>query len=675
MAKPVGDLVVRIGADIAGLRKGVAQADASLKNLATGMRSGINVVGKYAAAFTALGATLGVVMVRRTMDAIDAQSKLARQLHATNVGLETVMRAADLAGIEHGKMEKAVKRLDIAIGNALGGNKAAAEAFERLHLSAAEVSKMDADERIRAINVALMEFVPAAERAQVMGVLFGTKVAHALMEIDAATLGDAREEVEALGLALSEVDTRTVERANDAMSVIGETARGVANKIVAELAPGIMVISEKFREVAIETNGFQGVVTRVFTAAAKATALFADGLRGLQIVFKGLEVIGTGFGATVIDVVKDVGKGVAFLLDKIIEDINAAIVELNTFPGVDIELLSPASSSEFMKGLETLSAAMREQITIVRGEMHDLAMQEMPSQMLERFLARVKEVAAETSEEMNKAQAAIAAGGGEPGDGGGELSEVTVGVEKRDEEEADRRAYLASRLATLRESLQEEADAENEAYELKRALLAESFESALISQAEHDALLEDLEQQHQDRLTAITTQSLQERIDAEKSAGVKRVGLVLDTFQQMTAGVAQHSKALFQLNKVAAIADALVNAKAAVVGAYKFGANIGGPVLGAAFAATAAATTAAQIAAIKSTQFQGGGAGTAPSIAGTTPAPAVSPVGGAGMSAQQPQRLAIEGIDPNSLFSGRAVRELAERLKQHMEDGGEVVFA
>src|SRR5690606_24152180 len=83
--------------------------------------------------------------------------------------------------------------------------------------------------------------------------------------------------------------------------------------------------------------------------------------------------------------------------------------------------------------------------------------------------------------------------------------------------------------------------------------------------------------------------------------------------------------------------------------------------------AVTAAATAANISAINATSF---GGGTTPSVAGTPT------VNGAPVQAERPtQRIAIEGVSPDALFTGRAVRQLAERLNEHIKDGGEVVFA
>lgn len=67
------------------------------------------------------------------------------------------------------------------------------------------------------------------------------------------------------------------------------------------------------------------------------------------------------------------------------------------------------------------------------------------------------------------------------------------------------------------------------------------------------------------------------------------------------------SRELAAIGKAAAIANATIAGKEAVVSSYRFGAGIGGPALGAVFAGIASAATASQIAQIAGVQFEQGG--------------------------------------------------------------------
>lgn len=127
------------------------------------------------------------------------------------------------------------------------------------------------------------------------------------------------------------------------------------------------------------------------------------------------------------------------------------------------------------------------------------------------------------------------------------------------------------------------------------------------------------------------------------------------------------SKTAFKIGKVAAIASATISGIEAAVHAYKFGAQFGGPALGAAFAATAAAATLVQIQQIRAQQFGGGGTISAGEGGGTPnvyqPVQPTQPSG--------PQ-FGVEDTKPNFqiVFNGPVngldAEHIAETLRDHL---------
>jgi hypothetical protein len=141
--------------------------------------------------------------------------------------------------------------------------------------------------------------------------------------------------------------------------------------------------------------------------------------------------------------------------------------------------------------------------------------------------------------------------------------------------------------------------------------------------------------------------------------------------QQMTAGAANQSRAMFNINKAASLANAVMSGYESIQNAYAFGSRFGGPAGGAAMAAIAAAATAAQIKGIASQQFNGGNT-TAPSVAASTPAGAV-PVaavgsgggGGGSMGAGQVVTINLTG----EIFGREQVRGLIGQINEAISDG------
>lgn len=179
-------------------------------------------------------------------------------------------------------------------------------------------------------------------------------------------------------------------------------------------------------------------------------------------------------------------------------------------------------------------------------------------------------------------------------------------------------------------------------------------------------------QGNEDAITGLTVKGLNEREQFQNMGLAAQADTVFGRLEQMTAGVSQHSKTMFKINKAAALANATVHGYESIVSSFKFGSNIGGPYVGAAFAAVAAAATFAQISAIAKTQYQGGGGGVAPSNATQAPTP-TTPAGGGGGGGDRV--LKVEGLNPGALFTTDSVRALAGQLLEFQRDGGKVLLS
>src|SRR5699024_5841067 len=135
------------------------------------------------------------------------------------------------------------------------------------------------------------------------------------------------------------------------------------------------------------------------------------------------------------------------------------------------------------------------------------------------------------------------------------------------------------------------------------------------------------------------------------------------------------NKEMFRIGKIAAIANALLKGREAVVSAYAAGAKVGGPVVGAAFAATAAAATAAQIASVSSTSFGGGGSASARGGGGSysRPTDAIS-------NDPMPSEAARENTSvtinlQGESYSRQQVRDLIEQINEATADGAQLRLA
>lgn len=266
-------------------------------------------------------------------------------------------------------------------------------------------------------------------------------------------------------------------------------------------------------------------------------------------------------------------------------------------------------------------------------------------------------------------------------DGDPVQAELAARFEKRREteakasdqqEEAEREAF-ARRIAMLQEfaKTEETIVLERQVKQLEDLVLGK--EQGLLTEQEYMLLEQDLALKHMDELARIRGDGMKKMQDITTQSWSEQLSTISTKMGEMTAAAASGSKAMFNINKVAAIANALLKARESVTNAYAFGSKLGGPVLGATFAGVAAAATLAQVNSIRSQQFGGGGsvsAGTAGTVAATAPTQSAA-AGGSGGG----QTITIQGVNSGDIFSGDAVRTLIDKLIDAQRNGARILLA
>jgi len=163
--------------------------------------------------------------------------------------------------------------------------------------------------------------------------------------------------------------------------------------------------------------------------------------------------------------------------------------------------------------------------------------------------------------------------------------------------------------------------------------------------------------------------------DIEKAKNQKARDGYASMFGDLASLTQSGNKTIFNIGKAAAIAQAGIDGISAGISSFKYGASIGGPVLGSAFAAASALSTGAMISKLMNTSSSGGGgSGSSPAVSAAptqTPESAGEQAGGGG---SQTQSLYIEGIDPGSMFSGDQVRSLIDKINEAGADGKQVIL-
>jgi len=237
--------------------------------------------GVAMAAAAAAAAATGAAMIRSGLQTVDAQAKLAQSLGTTVASIQTLERAGELAGVSMSGIEQATKDLTRRLSQAAAGTGPAVDALTRLGLTASGLMALPLDQRVGAINAAIAEFVPVAERAAVAGQLFGEEGSIAMARIDTATLRQATQDVRDFGVVVSEQDADQIERTNDAISRLGLIWRGLSNQLVVAAAPALESVADAMAAAARATGPLGTAIRVLFDNLGRLTS-YAAGIAALM---------------------------------------------------------------------------------------------------------------------------------------------------------------------------------------------------------------------------------------------------------------------------------------------------------------------------------------------------------------------------------------------------------
>jgi len=196
----------------------------------------------------------------------------------------------------------------------------------------------------------------------------------------------------------------------------------------------------------------------------------------------------------------------------------------------------------------------------------------------------------------------------------------------------------------------------------------EENEKELERNEEHNQKLLEQRKLWAERMTALDKRANAEQADIVELSSDQKRDAIAGALGDVTSLMNTESRKQFEIGKAAALGQAVIDGYAAIVGAYKQGASIGGPVLGAAFASAAGAATFAQIQAIRSQSFQGGGGGSAAGGGGGTPTQNVN--------AQTEQISRTTSVDISLIGADSRDRAVAgsviEQINDEIDRGGRI---
>lgn len=634
MAESTANIGVKVGGDISPLRAELKKGASLVDSFASKARGGATAIAKLGVAAGAAAAGGLTLIYKQQSKVIDSLAKTADALNINIANLQALHHISELNGVSQESMNKNLQRMEMRLGEAARKGGAAADALEAVGVSIEDITEQSPDEQMETLARAIAGVENQSVKASIASDIFGReglKMLKVLKALESEGLSPTRKELDALGVSLTRLDAAKVEAANDALFRVSQAVSAAGQAVTVELSPYIEEAANRFVEMAKEAGGFGAIAEKGFGRAVKAVSFFADIIHGLGVVFKGVELVVKGFSGAVISAIELAGTAVSIFLDSMIVNINRVIEGLNKIPKVDIATIDPFSESAFMKGLHGLGDAARNEVSDVRRELHELAMQEMPSEAVEQFLETVKQKSSEAA----KAVADVVAKSTSSNSG-------VAGPES-------------------------ELDAIKSKYATEQELLRVHNEEMLLIGSEFDSRRFDSEKQWRN----VREQAIAEHVD--KVNGLRElerssaIGIVQSMGSSLMSLAQGHSKKAFDLGKKAARASAVIKGAQSAASAWSAGMATGGPwapAVAVAYTAASLAKTGAIIRNISAQSFSGGGSQPSIGGGGMPSVPAQAGVGGGGGSVGDQQSVALN-IDPDAIITGRGIISMLEEAQKN----------
>ena len=680
MGNSAGTLYIAIKGDTRDLDISLIRSKKNATSSATSMRKSLNSVGKAAIGVTSAVAALAGAAGLATLASVTRDSiRLAGIQEAAEAKLEAVIRATGgAAGLTADQMKAYASGLqqittvgDEAIieGQALLATfkQIRGEGFERATAAALDMSAImqtDLKSSILQIGKALNDPIRGLTMLTRVGVTFSEGQKEQIKNLQesgdlygaqSVILRELESQFGGAASALADTYGGAIVQAKNSWGDLKEELGFVItkNQNFIDMVHNVNdTISEMTGKVRDNRSSLQDLATEGLYKAANASVVMADtvlgGINAMSLGFQGLNNVIYGFRATFGIVVKEVSDYQLATIDNDIKKYKQQINELskdtlsNQFRNTMGGRFATEEVKEKLTAQISLLEERRSAIEINRQAGDQMAADNIAA--MDNFNASM-EKALQTIANLRRGLDGVSFDSKDAlpnwlDSGLGEEIAFSQRTNQIGGDDTGGENPFEKRFEALQESLRSEEEALADSYLERQDLLNNWFLTDMEIAGENEELKNEtretwadaalqVEADYQDQKTALYAKGEAERLKAEQTSlknlsfwekvyQQKSLKGFTQGLQQKTALASSSSRTMFEINKAAAISEATIDAYHAIVGAYKVGAKIGGPPLGAAFAVAAGAFEFATIASIAS-QSYGGGRGGGGMTAGSVP--------------------------------------------------------
>lgn len=288
----MAELKAKITADTSGLNAALKKAQAGVQSLKPAM---VGIAAAGAAAFAALG--VAAAGVKKALDLGGDLADVADQTGLTTGRVMVLREAFNLAGIGAEALGPTINKMQRAISEAAQGAGPAADAFQRLGLSAGDLANMSPDQALSAIGAAINGISNPTQRAATAMEIFGKSGGKLLtLFADSGMMGAAADIIGGQA-AIMEQNAGVFARTSDLINASSNKLQGVFVGMAESIAPAILPLLERFNAMDFTALGQQiGAAASMFIQAmtdGSIWSIIGDSIRislgnAVNFLFRGL---------------------------------------------------------------------------------------------------------------------------------------------------------------------------------------------------------------------------------------------------------------------------------------------------------------------------------------------------------------------------------------------------
>lgn len=578
------------------------------------------------------------VLTTKSMESIDAQAKLSDRLGISTEALAAFNLQGKLAGASGDDVNGALQKMSKNLGDAAQGFGQARTLLRAMNVDMDALAQMNTEDQYKAIADAIRGLDSPAKQVSATLAIFGRSGANMLNMIKGGSdaFEAAKKQATDYGLAISRIDAAKVEAANDAMTRAQKVVEGYGNKLAVALAPLIEASANEFVNLAKQAGLTSDAIVADVRVMVVAIGKMADLLDMIEMGWKNIKQVSAQGAADVLDGVKKATNDV----------LNPEDVWNNTLASIPIfgELLQGTIGAQ----KDTIIPALQKVSADTAAAINDGMEASLPS---ETFAAKFDEIvkksqkAAEAVAAVNRTKAAADAAG-------------PVSMSDKQREAA------AAQFDQMGLDLQAQEDQLTASYERRLNIIQNAMDAGYVIEGRGLALMKQQQDHYENSVLSLKARS-----------AMSQFGTVASMLDKTTAALATKSRTMFEINKAAATANAIIQGITTVMNSYAHGSQYGGYYGGAIEAALAAIGVAGQIAAIQSASYGGGGSvsasgggggGSVPS--GTASTPSV-PTTSQDKQAREHAYYITLPPDDQAPISNSQWRKIKDMQKQDEKDG------